>query len=446
MLCGNATLDAPELCDGDTVPCTTLGRLWSGGSATCRGDCSGYDVRACLRSDQQTETVRPAERGARWQDARCNDGTSFAFYVSLAAQPTPTWVIYLEGGGRCDGTYSSCVGRPVSFISSRNEAADGEPVIAPRNDGTFFSRDPVVNPVFHAANHAYGRYCSSDLWSGTNDVPQEVDWKKNEPAVPFVFMGHRNVVAMVETLFQAYGLDDATSEVLFTGSSAGSVGAQRQIHVIAERLPTAIADKRFALLLGSAFRTGTYDYPGYPFQGGVVTADGLLAAMDAIYESEVDPKCAAQALQSGLGGSACGPGPFAYASVTRAPPLGWGVRAMVSMNRLDQNAMGDYDLPIVSASSPQDLAAREAYFDDMTAGMNAIPWLYAPADPQQSPADENLHGLINDPMVWLFPVPGLAGMTLRDQVSQFWFAPKSGQSSGRTLFEGSVPHASDAPF
>ncbi len=445
-LCGNGTLDGRELCDGGVVDCTSLAAVWASGQASCRADCSGYDVDACALGAQLTETVRPAERHERWQNAQCNDGSTFALYVSMASAPTNTWVIYLEGGGRCDGTYGSCVGRPVGFVSSRNEAADGAPVSSARNNGTFFSRDPSVNPVFHAANHAYGRYCSSDLWGGTNTTPQDVAWKSNAPPVPFVFTGHHNVEAMVDILFYAYGLNDATSEVLLTGSSAGSVGAQRQINVIAERMPTAIAEQRFALLLGSAFRTGTFDEPGYPFKGGDVEPDAFFEAVDSIYRSVVDPKCAALAAERGLGLAACGPGPLAYTSTTRAPPLGWGIRTMVAMNRFDQNAMGDYLLPIVSASTPQDLAARDAYYDDMTDAMEPITWLYAPADPQETPADENLHGLIVDPLVWLFPVPTYDGVSLRDLVGEFWRAPRTGKTSERMLFDGSVPHASDAPF
>ena len=59
-LCGTGA----SLCTrGAVVPCADLGATWARGTATCRGDCSGYDVSTCTRAAPLTnrERVRPAD-------------------------------------------------------------------------------------------------------------------------------------------------------------------------------------------------------------------------------------------------------------------------------------------------------------------------------------------------------------------------------------------------
>jgi len=46
-LCGNATLDAGELCDGKPTACSNLDPAWKWGEAPCLDDCSGWDESAC---------------------------------------------------------------------------------------------------------------------------------------------------------------------------------------------------------------------------------------------------------------------------------------------------------------------------------------------------------------------------------------------------------------
>ncbi|GEM_PF-3771395 len=45
--CGNGKKEGLEACDGDPKECTELGTDWTGGVATCSFDCGTYDIGAC---------------------------------------------------------------------------------------------------------------------------------------------------------------------------------------------------------------------------------------------------------------------------------------------------------------------------------------------------------------------------------------------------------------
>jgi len=50
-VCGNGIIESGEICDGDTVQCTTLGSNYTGGYATCNSACSGYNTVNCQVCD-----------------------------------------------------------------------------------------------------------------------------------------------------------------------------------------------------------------------------------------------------------------------------------------------------------------------------------------------------------------------------------------------------------
>src|SRR5256885_2759746 len=118
-LCGNGSVDPGELCDGDGRACTDLGATFTGGSASCRADCRGWDPSACtLANPGRYEAVKPAARDPRFAAARCNDGTPFSFVVRLASPRTDRWVIYLEGGVYCDDRSFACAGRDPTLVTT----------------------------------------------------------------------------------------------------------------------------------------------------------------------------------------------------------------------------------------------------------------------------------------------------------------------------------------
>ena len=119
--CGNGALDADEVCDGDSVTCASLGASWSSGNATCRASCAGFDTSACTAlSTGGFEAVKPAEREpARFAAARCNDGTPFTFYLSLAPAASSVWMIHLQGGVYCDDATMPCATRDVILTTTQ---------------------------------------------------------------------------------------------------------------------------------------------------------------------------------------------------------------------------------------------------------------------------------------------------------------------------------------
>ena len=45
--CGDGSIDSGEICDGGTKSCTSISSEYTSGTATCKSDCSGWDVSKC---------------------------------------------------------------------------------------------------------------------------------------------------------------------------------------------------------------------------------------------------------------------------------------------------------------------------------------------------------------------------------------------------------------
>src|SRR5262249_54869162 len=170
-LCGTGA----SLCTrGAVVACADLGATWARGTATCRGDCAGYDVSTCTRTAPLTnrERVRPADRDPRWATARCNDSTPFSFQVRLSQSGSQTWVIGLSGGASCDDLRADCVSRPPPLTTTAGPDKDFSPaLLAFVPLAGPFDLDATENPTFADANHVWAQNCSSDFYSGnTTDL------------------------------------------------------------------------------------------------------------------------------------------------------------------------------------------------------------------------------------------------------------------------------------
>ena len=55
-LCGNGTVDANEICDGDTMPCNQIAGAPQNGTATCAADCMGWDKSGCHDGEDEAQT------------------------------------------------------------------------------------------------------------------------------------------------------------------------------------------------------------------------------------------------------------------------------------------------------------------------------------------------------------------------------------------------------
>lgn len=433
--CGDHVIEGDELCDSaQPVDCATLGAVWSAGSATCRSDCSGYDVTGCSIGAQKNETIYPASRDARWSKAQCNDQTPFAFQISLAPTRTDKWVVYFEGGGNCDGKYNPCGGRGVGLTSTKGYPADRSNSYT-TSLGVILSRDPDINPMFFDANFAFGNYCSSDGWSGTNSTPQTVPIKTT--TAQWVFTGRNNARSIAEVLFRNYGLRDGASQLLVTGNSAGGVGAFINFDLFASRMPQSIANRSIAVLASAAWTDDLFSDPNFTYRGSKMPLETIAANIEQIYGFDADPKCLALAKSKGVPKSTCKGGLLNYTAATSAGPVGWGIRTMVAKNRLDQGALNDYLIPYAETTDSQAIAARADYLTTINQTLEPVQWLYAPADPQTNDADANLHGMVVDELVWPYQPPGLpAGQTLKDVVTAFW----QDATPMRVIYSGEVPH------
>ncbi|MEZ4338355.1 MAG: pectin acetylesterase-family hydrolase [Sandaracinaceae bacterium] len=243
--CGDGLVTGDELCDGPTVECASLSTRWSGGRASCRSGCDGYDVTTCESADTRAwELVRPAERDPRWSDARCNDGTGFDLLYRPGAPGSRLWVIWLQGGGFGDDVAFPTAER-AALLTSATALDDGVRGPLPAIEHGIFG-SAALNPDFADAHMVYAHYCSSDLWSGQGTERRPV---MNVDG-GYYFAGRHNVRATFEILRQRYGLDDGDDglRVLFGGESAGNIGSAQTADLAAAQLPRTTATGRLRYL------------------------------------------------------------------------------------------------------------------------------------------------------------------------------------------------------
>ena len=158
----------------------------SGGSAPAE---TAASTAAPAPAPREAVAVKPAERDERWVDARCNDGSPFAYRYRPGAPGATTWVVNLAGGFFCDDQRAPCAERKPRLRTTL-PAADGAPT--PMKSEGIFSLAPGTNPTFATAHHVDAHYCSSDLWVGdrTDRQPNSADPEG------WFFSGRRNVAVL----------------------------------------------------------------------------------------------------------------------------------------------------------------------------------------------------------------------------------------------------------
>ncbi len=264
----------------------------------------------------KAELVRPAERAPRWADARCNDGTTFDFVVSPAPSPTGEWVIYLQGGGFCDGTYVTCKPgtsgnlRDPTYLSSSSDPADRAALAA-------VGVTPVLqrtadNPRFRNANLALAYYCSSDLYTGTLTEPVMLEGLSRR------FTGRLNAKAMLDVLRQRYGLDDSNpaTKILYQGGSAGGNGVRNTVDLLVHSMPNAAQAGHAAPEAG--FMPLGWSDPNHSIAGSSKTDRAFYQYVAGVWHSQTSAECTAIAKAAGEDGSVCASG--LYGDLTALSP------------------------------------------------------------------------------------------------------------------------------
>jgi hypothetical protein len=333
--------------------------------------------------------VKPAERDpTRWAQARCNDGSPFAFRISFPPTPSPVWVIQLEGGGYCDDATMPCSERearltttlPLPDRASRPLATQG-----------IFSRDVARNPTFASANHVLAHYCSSDFWHGATT---ELRPSAVSPG-GWYYSGRANVRAMLEVLAQRYGLDDENpaQHVVFGGNSAGAFGAQFNSGFVAQALPNGRGSGRLKLLLDAPWFLD-WDDPANRIVNASVRDREVWRRAQAYWGATGDPECEASVPDP----IDCWFGSTWYPFVSARQPT------FVQISQLD-TVIGLTIHPTLE----MDAAAASTWRAQLTATTASVQWLFSSARPY--------HVLTVSDQGW---ATGPTGSTLQETVSRFF--------------------------
>ena len=206
------------------------------------GDCGGQRREPEAWPNQLTEGADLHRLTLDSPAALCNDGTQAVVYVRPGTGDSrDRWSLHLQGGGSCTG-HEECEARwcgtddyDASKMSSRwaPEAVGGSGIT---------SVDPA-NP-FAEWTHVYFYYCSSDDWTGQSEatIRSAADGSGAGRDMRIERRGHEILAAGLEALRRSPVSDDSdvvmpdfddSEAVLFSGTAAGSVGAQHNADWIA---------------------------------------------------------------------------------------------------------------------------------------------------------------------------------------------------------------------
>jgi len=177
--------------------------------------------------------------------AVCNDGTPAVMYVRDATDPAHAddWVFHLQGGSDCI-SYEDCAVRwcGSDYYDASKMSSTWTPSTI-RGVGIH-----TVDPANQLGgwNHVFFYYCSSDLWQGRS-IATLVSLDGTA-----TYSVHRQGHAILEAGLALADLGITTDDgaqtlppltqagtVVFTGTSAGSIGAQASLDWVAERLAPA---------------------------------------------------------------------------------------------------------------------------------------------------------------------------------------------------------------
>ena len=183
-----------------------------------------------IPGDTESDYWRLVTPDAQERGAVCNNGGAYAYWVRPGRDDdAQRWVIHLQGGGSC-GYVEECQAR---WDTQRHRMIPDGPNARPSSNGVL-NPDSSRNPDWGSWTHVFLPYCSSDTWAGDNEASDETGgWH---------FRGSRIVRTVLSDLTQPPSgipsLSDAT-DVMLSGSSAGSVGVKHNLDTLSDTLPWA---------------------------------------------------------------------------------------------------------------------------------------------------------------------------------------------------------------
>ena len=331
-------------------------------------DAAGPDAAPPDPEPSPARIVRPVDDDPALADARCNDGTPYAY--TLRPGTDPTWIIDLAGGFFCND-----LGHPCSERARRLTTAPGKPRLPPEG---IFDTDPSVNPTFAAATHVEAHYCSSDFWLGDSVERQPTT---GDPDQGWYFSGRRNLAALIGSL-AAQGLDqaDPAVRILMIGTSAGGIGLMGNFDAIVAAWPDAVAESRLKIVLDGSW---------------VPAQDPEVPLVNAGHWGPLLPACEAALAARGEAVSRC-----VYGDVWWSFAKAHGVPVLVQISGLDKSST-----PLFGIDTPAERAAWKA---DTRASLADMPWVFSGAKPYHIAVTEARFGR------------GPEGRTLREVIERFW--------------------------
>lgn len=155
--------------------------------------------------------------------ARCLDGSQAGYYIRAGSASSTSWVFSLEGGGECVSR-DDCLNRANSTLGSSKSWPPTTEL------GQYQANNPIWNPRFFNAHHVFVKYCTGDLFIGGVTRP-------SSDTYGLYFSGRLIVEAAINELLPQ-GLSSA-SVVVWSGDSAGGIGAVATADFVAKLLPHA---------------------------------------------------------------------------------------------------------------------------------------------------------------------------------------------------------------
>lgn len=147
-------------------------------------------------------------------EAKCLDGTPPGLYVSEGTEKSKM-VIFLEGGGYCDGSSLDAV---IESCYKRSKTLLGSSTPWPENfEGQGYLSDSPSN-MFANWTKIILFYCDGSLHQGYR--PEPISYKGTH----LYFRGESILRAQIKFLSLNYGFNEL-EKLVWTGGSAGAIGA-----------------------------------------------------------------------------------------------------------------------------------------------------------------------------------------------------------------------------
>jgi Pectinacetylesterase len=213
------------------------------GLAAVLGDCDGTLREPDPYPNQMVEGDELERVLLDAPGAVCNDGSPGVIYVRAASDPAleTAWSLHVQGGGAC-ATWEDCQTRWCG--SAYYDASKMSSDWAPPSIGGLGIYDADPANLLAGANHVFFYYCTSDSWAGRAEVTYlPADGSAGSPYTMFR-AGHSVMEAAIAALESGVTSDLGTvlpplttaTQVVFSGTSAGSDGARRHVDWLEERL------------------------------------------------------------------------------------------------------------------------------------------------------------------------------------------------------------------